>query len=139
MAQFLDGNTAAAIITLPIRAARVVIDDTCFYDGRALLSDEHQACLGGRLNIPRCTFTLESDSQANHGQPTHHGSDRKGTHQAGIDGRWCSWIRRDPCSASRDVVGEPALSNARGKVRLIPASSSLGTGAAHMVRDDGRG
>ena len=67
-----DLHVWAVRSNLPALSAHVVIDDSCFVDGRApQLLDELQGCLGAHFDVEHSTFQLEPAAHAGHEQPTH--------------------------------------------------------------------
>jgi cobalt-zinc-cadmium efflux system protein len=57
---------------LPALSAHVVVDSTCFTDGRApQLLDRLQACLVGHFDVEHSTFQLEPDTHASHEPGVH--------------------------------------------------------------------
>lgn len=58
---------------LPVLTAHVVVDDSCFSDGRLpQLLDELQACLAGHFDVEHSTFQFEASGHVEHERATHH-------------------------------------------------------------------
>jgi cobalt-zinc-cadmium efflux system protein len=67
-----DLHATSVSSDLPVLTAHVVVDDSCFEDGRLpKLLDELQRCLVGHFDVTHSTFQFEPAGHAEHEQRTH--------------------------------------------------------------------
>jgi cobalt-zinc-cadmium efflux system protein len=67
-----DLHASSVATDLPVLTAHVVVDDSCFADGRLpQLLDELQHCLAGHFDVAHSTFQFEPAGHADHEPRTH--------------------------------------------------------------------
>ncbi|MGZ4593797.1 MAG: cation diffusion facilitator family transporter, partial [Actinomycetes bacterium] len=67
-----DLHASQVATHLPVLTAHVVVDDSCFVDGRLpQLLDELQDCLAGHFDVEHSTFQFEAATHVDHEVTTH--------------------------------------------------------------------
>ncbi|MGZ4597957.1 MAG: cation diffusion facilitator family transporter [Actinomycetes bacterium] len=67
-----DLHASQVATHLPVLTAHVVVDDSCFVDGRLpQLLDELQDCLAGHFDVEHSTFQFEAGTHVDHEVTTH--------------------------------------------------------------------
>ncbi len=62
-----DLHASSVASDLPVLTAHVVVDDSCFTDGRLpRLLDDLQGCLAGHFDVEHSTFQFEPAGHAEH-------------------------------------------------------------------------
>ncbi len=67
-----DVHASSVASDLPVLTAHVVVDDSCFHDGRLpALLDQLQQCLAGHFDVEHSTFQFEPTTHASHEHAAH--------------------------------------------------------------------
>jgi cobalt-zinc-cadmium efflux system protein len=67
-----DLHVSSVASDLPVLTAHVVVDESCFHDGRLpQLLDQLQQCLAGHFDVEHSTFQFEPDGHADHEHAAH--------------------------------------------------------------------